>query len=61
MADAIGGVSAPNAAQFAIAVTRKQHDQASQEGKEAVQLIQSATAPQLASSGSVGAKLNFVA
>ena len=60
MAAPVGSVSAPNAAQFAIEVTRKQHDQASQEGKEAVQLIQSATAPQLATSGSVGTKLNFV-
>ena len=61
MADPIGGVSAPNAAKFAVEVTRKQHDQQSQEGKEAVQLIQSATSPQLESSGDVGTKLNFLA
>ncbi len=44
-----------------MAVSGKQHDQQRVEGQQAVQLIQSATAPKLESSGSVGTKLNFVA
>ena len=44
-----------------MAVAGKQHDQQQVEGRQAVQLIQSATAPQLASSGSVGTKLNVTA
>jgi hypothetical protein len=57
----VGAVSAASGAQYAVAVVGKQHDQQKVEGQQAVQLIQSATAPQLASSGSVGTKLNFVA
>ena len=61
MADPVGAISAPNAAQYAVAVVGKEHSQQRLEGQQAVQLIQSATAPQLATEGSVGTKLNFVA
>ena len=61
MADPIGAVAAPTAAQYSIAVASKQHAQTTQEGKQAVQLIDAATAPQLATSGDVGTKLNFTA
>ena len=60
MADSVGAVGAPTAAKYAVEVTRKEHDQKDLEGQQAVQLIQSATSPQLATSGSVGTKLNFV-
>jgi len=60
MSDPIGAVSAPTAAQYAVAVIGKQHDQQKVEGQQAVQLIQSATTPQLETSGAVGTKLNFV-
>jgi hypothetical protein len=53
-------VSAPTGAQYAVAVSKKQQSQQEIEGQESVQLIQSATAP-LATSGSVGTQLNFVA
>lgn len=61
MADPVGAISAPTAAKYAIAVSGAQHDQQKVEGQQAVQLIQSATAPQLETSGSVGTKLNVVA
>lgn len=61
MADAIGAVSAPLAAQYSIAVASKQQSQTAQEGKQAEQLIEAATAPQLATSGDVGTRLNFTA
>ncbi|MES1177294.1 MAG: hypothetical protein ABUL62_23430 [Myxococcales bacterium] len=61
MAAPVGAVSAPNGPQYAVAVVGKQHDQQKVEGQQAVQLIQSATAPQLATSGSVGTKLHFTA
>jgi len=61
MADPVGAIGAPRAAQYAVAVTRKEHDQQDLQGRQAVQLIESATAPKLATSGSVGTKLNFVA
>jgi len=61
MADPIGAVSAPTAAQYSVEVTGKAHAQATQEGKQAVQLIESATAPRLAASGDVGTKLNLKA
>jgi hypothetical protein len=61
MADAIGAVSAPLAAQYSVAVASKQQAQTSQEGKQAEQLIEAATAPKLAPSGDVGTKLNFMA
>jgi len=61
MAAAVGAVSSLSGAQYAIAVVGKQHDQQKVEGKEAVQLIESSAAPQLASSGSVGTKLNVSA
>lgn len=61
MADPIGAVSAPTATQYSVEVTGKAHDQASLEGKQAVQLIESATAPQLATSGDLGTMLNFKA
>lgn len=61
MADAISGVGAATGAQYAVAVTRKEQDQKDLEGQQAVQLIQAATAPALASEGSIGTKLNFKA
>jgi hypothetical protein len=61
MSESVGALAAPSAAQYALAVTRKEHDQQNQEGKQAVQLIEAATAPQLANSGAVGTKLNLVA
>jgi hypothetical protein len=61
MAAPVAAVSAPSGAQYAIAVAGKQHDQQQVEGQQAVQLIQSATTPQLATSGSVGTKLNYTA
>ena len=60
MADPVGAISAPSAAQYAVGVVRMQHNQQAEEGKEAVQLIQSANSPQLASSGAVGTKLHVV-
>jgi hypothetical protein len=59
-ADSVGAVGAPTAAKYSVAVAQKQQGQNAVQGQQAVQLIQSAT-PQLASSGSVGTKLNFVA
>jgi hypothetical protein len=59
MADPIGAISAPTSAQYAVEVTGKAHEQARLEGKQAVQLIESATSPQLATSGDVGTKLNL--
>jgi hypothetical protein len=58
--DSVGPVSAPTGAQYSTAVTKKQQSQQAIEGQESVQLIQSASAP-LATSGSVGTKLSFVA
>ena len=59
-ADSVTPVGASAPANYAVAVTKKQQDQQTVEGRESLQLIQSA-APQLATSGSVGTKLNFVA
>ena len=61
MAEAIGAIGAPNAAQYAVAVARKEHSQQAEEGRQAVQLIQASSAPELAASGSLGTKLNVVA
>ncbi|MEO6598690.1 MAG: hypothetical protein ABIQ16_02375 [Polyangiaceae bacterium] len=61
MTNPIGAVSAPTATQYAVEVTGKAHEQASVEGKQAVQLIESATAPQLETAGDVGTTLNFKA
>lgn len=61
MAEAVGAIGAPNAAQYAVAVARKEHSQQAEEGRQAVQLIQAASAPELAGSGSLGTKLNVVA
>ena len=62
MADSsVGPVGAATAAQYAIAVTEKQQKSQSDAGQQSLDLIQSAAAPQLASSGDVGTKLNFVA
>jgi hypothetical protein len=61
MAEPISGVGAPRAAEYAVAVTRKELDQKNLEGQQAVQLIQSATAPALATDGVVGTKLHVVA
>jgi len=58
--NSVGPVSPPIGAQYAAAVTKKQHGQQELEGQESLQLIQSASAP-LATSGSVGTKLNVVA
>jgi hypothetical protein len=60
-ADSVGAVGPSTAANYAVAVTKKQQSQAAVEGQESVQLIQSASAPQLEGSGSVGTKLNFFA
>ena len=60
MADPVGAIGAPSAIKYAVAVTRKEQDEQDLQGQQAVQLIQSATAPQLATSGSVGTKLNLV-
>ena len=60
-ADFVGPVGASAPANYAIAVTKKQQSQQAVEGQESVQLIQSAAAPQLASSGPVGTQLNFFA
>ena len=60
MAEPVGAIGASTAAKYAVAVTRKEQDQQDLQGQQAVQLIQSATAPQLATSGSVGTKLNVV-
>ncbi len=61
MAAEIGSVSAPLGAQIATAVAGKAQSQQKAEGQQAVQLIEGATAPQLANSGAVGTKLHFVA
>lgn len=61
MADPIGAIGATSAATYALAVTRKEHDQKNLEGQQAVQLIQAATAPKLETSGAVGTQLNFIA
>ena len=59
--DSVSSVGAPTAAQYSVSVAKKQQTQQDIEGQESVQLIQSASAPQLASSGSIGTKLNVVA
>jgi hypothetical protein len=56
----VGAVGAPTAAQYSVAVTKKQQSQQAVEGQESVQLIQSASQP-LATSGAVGTKLDFMA
>jgi hypothetical protein len=61
MADAVGPIGATLATKYAVAVVGKQHQQQTESGQESLALIQSAAAPQLATSGSVGTKLNFVA
>jgi hypothetical protein len=53
-------VGAATGAQYTIAVTEKQQSQQKLEGQQSLSLIQSA-APELATSGSVGTKLNFTA
>jgi len=60
-ADSVGPVGASTLANYAVAVTKRQQSQHAAEGQESLQLIQSAAAPQLAQSGSVGTKLNFFA
>ena len=60
MAEPVGAIGAASAAKFAVAVTRKQLDQQDLQGQQAVQLIQSASSPELATSGAVGTKLNLV-
>jgi len=61
MADPVGAIGPTTAATYAIEVTRKEQDQTAVQGQQAVQLIQSADAPKLETSGSVGTKLHFVA
>ena len=58
--NSVGPVSPPIGAQYATAVTKQQQSQQEIEGQQSVQLIQSASTP-LATSGSVGTKLNVVA
>jgi hypothetical protein len=60
MADPVLAIGAPTAAKYAVEVTRKEQDQQDIQGQQAVQLIESATVPKLATSGSVGTKLNVV-
>ncbi|HEY0465494.1 MAG TPA: hypothetical protein VGC79_14865 [Polyangiaceae bacterium] len=61
MAESVGAVGASTAVKYAFAVARQELDQQEVQGKQAVQLIQSATpAPTLESSGSLGTKLNVV-
>lgn len=60
MAEPVGAIAASSAAQYAVAVARKEQDQQNVQGQEAVQLIQASTAPKLATSGEVGTKLHFV-
>jgi hypothetical protein len=60
MAEPIGAIGAPTAATYAVEVTRKEQDQQELQGQQAVQLIQSASAPKPETSGSVGTKLHFV-
>jgi hypothetical protein len=60
MPEPVGAIGAPTAAKYAVEVTRKEQDQQDAQGQQAVQLIQSANAPQLETSGSVGTKLHFV-
>ena len=57
--DSVSSVGAPTAVQYSVSVAKKQQSQQDVEGQESVQLIQSASAP-LATSGSVGTKLNVV-
>ena len=61
MADSVGPIGATIATKYAVAVAGKQQQQLSDSGQQSLALIQSAAAPQLATSGSVGTKLNFVA
>lgn len=61
MADPVAAIGATTATTYAVAVTRQEHEQKNLEGRQAVQLIQSANTPQLETSGSVGTKLHFVA
>ena len=58
--NSVGPVSAPIGARYATAVTKEQQSQQQIEGQQSVQLIQSASAP-LATSGSLGTKLNVIA
>jgi hypothetical protein len=58
--DSVGAVGSSLPAKYSVAVTKKQQDQTSVAGEESLELIQSA-APQLATSGSVGTQLHFVA
>jgi len=58
--NSVGPVTAPTGAQYSAAITKKAQGQQQLEGQDSVQLIQSASAP-LATSGSVGTKLHFVA
>ncbi|MEO8905347.1 MAG: hypothetical protein ABI488_22790 [Polyangiaceae bacterium] len=61
MVDAIGPIGAPLAIKYAVAVAGKQQQQLTDSGQQALALVQSAAAPQLATSGSVGTQLHFVA
>lgn len=61
MADAVGPIGAMIATKFAVAVVGKQQQAQAENGQQSLALIQSAAAPALATSGSVGTKLNVVA
>ena len=58
--DSVSSVGGPTAAQYSVSVAKKEQTQQDVEGQESVQLIQSASTA-LATSGSVGTKLNVVA
>ncbi len=61
MADSVGPIGATVATKYAFAIAGKQLQQQADSGQQSLALIQSSAAPQLATSGSVGTKLNFVA
>ena len=61
MADSVGPIGATIATNYAVAVAGKQQQQQADSGQQSLALIESAAAPQLATSGTLGTKLNFLA
>ncbi|MEP7051878.1 MAG: hypothetical protein ABJB12_16050 [Pseudomonadota bacterium] len=61
MANSVGPIGATIALKYALAVAGKQQQEQADSGQQSLALIQSAAAPQLATSGAVGTKLNVVA
>lgn len=61
MADSVGAIGATIATKYAVAVAGKQQEQQTDSGRQSLALIEAAAAPQLATSGTLGTKLNFVA